>query len=981
MKGFLYGQTEYNMLQNINRLDDYISYAKKNSFDFLSITDSNMYGHYKFYKKCLSAGIKPIIGLEYMFKTEDQNYSKALLYARNNIGFTDLLKITSKVKIEKIESLEDIIEYKDNLNVIFVFNDSFLERTIQSKEYMILDEYSLSLKRFPNLFIGISYTNQLNKLDLNKEMENYANAHNLACVPIHQCKYLENKDIMVYEALCEIGNLNVKIKEYEDYSFDGNPIIDSSLSAFVQSIQLNLFENKIDLPRFPNTKGAESKDFLSALCYKGLERRKCMRDVYVKRLEFELSTIDNMGYNDYFLIVWDFVKYAKQKSILVGPGRGSAAGSLVAYSLGITEVDPIKYDLLFERFLNPERVSMPDIDIDFPDVSRDDVIQHVRDLYGAKHVCNISAYATFLMKSSIRDLARIKKMENSRTEKIIEMVEKYGFDYLLQQYEGQDLYDFIYTAKGLVGLPRHITTHAAGIILSNSELNTIIPLQEGINGLYQSQLEASDLEKIGLLKMDFLGIRNLTLIEEMMKSIPGFNSQKLRNIPLNDVKVFELLKNADTLGIFQLESDGIRNVLKKLKPTCFEDLVAVLALYRPGPMDNIDEFIRRKHMRNFEYLHPSLQPILESTYGIIVYQEQIMKIAQVFAGYSLGEADVLRRAVSKKDVTALVQLEENFINKSIQKGYSKGIAKEIYDLILKFANYGFNRSHSVAYGILSYQMAYLKANYFSVFMANILNNVIGSTKTMVSYIKYAKERLVVTYKPNVNVSSTKFCTTKLGLFMPLNAIFSIGEVVAKQIVEEREKNGNFKNFNNFKQRCSFLTSQNLQALIFSGALDIFGETKKSMCSQTTKEDEIFLRHLKGVIQDASDYEIEYLREMELKYLGLNLEYSIFKNFEILSRKCKTIPLHSARYHQPLRFLVAITDFKEIKTKKNERMMVGRMEDVSVEKKFVIFPKLYSSLNIEFKPDCLYLILAILEKDKNNDDSVNILKIAPMNPKQ
>ena len=977
MKGFLYGQTEYNMLENTNRIDDYISYAKMQSFDFLTITDSNLYGNYKFYKKCKSAGIKPIIGLEFKYKTEDQNYSKVLFYAKTNKGYKSLLKISSEVKTNGLDDLDKALEYIEDLFVIFVFNDSFIERLLYSKEYSILNEYCQKIKSIPDSYIGISYTNKLNKLDLNLEMAKYADDIGIKCVPIHQCKYLANKDLIIYEALTEIGGNGVKVLEYEDYSFEINPLDNPEINYIVNNINLDLFNQKIELPKYPNTKGVSSKEYLYALCNKGLEKRNKCYNNYIERLNYELSIIDKMGYNDYFLIVWDFIKYAKQNKILVGPGRGSAAGSLVSYALGITEVDPLEYDLLFERFLNPERISMPDIDTDFPDVYRDKVIEHVKNVYGDKHVCNISAYGTYLVKSSVRDLARVKKIDNSRVEKIIEMVEKYGFDYLLEEYKDTDLYEFLYIAKGLEGLPRHISTHAAGIILSNLPLDEIIPLQEGINGLYQSQLEASDLEKIGLLKMDFLGIRNLTMVDGMMNDIKGFDMNALRNIPLNDPKVYKLLQNADTLGIFQLESLGIKNVLLKLKPTCFEDLVAVLALYRPGPMDNIDEYILRKHGKKFEYIHPSLEPILKSTYGIIIYQEQIMKIAAVFAGYSLGEADVLRRAVSKKDSQMLKSLEADFISKSINKGYDEVTAKAIYDLIYKFANYGFNKSHSVAYGILSYQMAYFKANYFPIFMANILNNVIGNTSTLVEYIKYAKSRGLIIQKPNVNISKAKFVSTQLGLFMPLNAIFSIGDVMANSIINERENNGLFKSFDDFKQRCDFISESCLEALIYSGALDIFGKTKKSMLNVSSKEDELFLKFITDVKEDKTELEFNHLMEMEAKYIGINLEYNLYKDIDKLSIKYKTIPMKNARLNMEARLLAVISDFKVIITKNKEKMLVGSIEDQFSNKKFVIFPKIYNSLDFEFNKNQLYLILARLELDNKKEECFTVFKIAPI----
>lgn len=963
MKGFIYGQTEYNILASCNRLDEYIGLAREASFDFLTITDSNLYGCYKFYKKCKEASINPIIGLEYTFICDDSYEAKALLYAKNNQGFKELIKITSRVKIDGINSINDILEYK-NIYIIYVFNDSYLERLFLKREFAMLDSFLASLDS--NSYIGVSYTNKLEKLDVNSRMEAYAKERNIKTIPVHQCYYPKNKDYCICEALSLINNKPIQIGEFDDYSFDSNPIEDERIESFVNSISLNLFNEKIELPKYPHTNGVSSDRYLKALCYKGLERRGFYNDNYLNRLNYELDVIHKMGYDDYFLIVWDFIKYSKKNDILVGPGRGSAAGSLVAYCLGITEVNPIEYDLLFERFLNPERVSMPDIDTDFPDIKRDDVIKHVQDIYGKDHICNISAFGTFQIKSSVRELARISKLDSNRITKIIDMVERVGFDELLKEYEGTELYQFLYIARGLEGLPKHISTHAAGIILSSKPLDDIIPLQDGINGLFQSQLEASDLEKIGLLKMDFLGIRNLTIVSNILKDI-NFSMNDLRNIPLDDSKVYKMLSEGDTLGVFQLESQGIRKVLMKLKPTCFEDLVAVLALYRPGPMDNIDDFIARKHGTKVEYIHEDLIPILNSTYGIIVYQEQIMRIAQVFAGFSLGEADILRRAVSKKDSSKLEAMSKDFINRSIEKGYNKDTATKIYQLIYKFANYGFNRSHTVAYGILAYQMAYLKVNYFSSFMANILNNVISTQETMLSYFRYARARGLIINKPNINVSTNKFVVTRCGIFMPFNAILSIGESASIAITEEREKNGLFKSYNDFKERATFLNSNIVTALVFAGALDIFNDTKKSMLESYSKEDEIFLKHIEKPLSKI-EYDLNYLRDMEKKYLGFNIEYNIFNNTETFRKKHNLLPLNNLNYKWQTSHLIHFINIKEIKTKKNEKMLLGELEDNNTIISFVIFPKSYSLINFTIDTDNLFIATGTLKNDNYNKNS-------------
>lgn len=960
MKGFIYGQTEYNLLHSCNKLDDYINMAKEASFDFLTITDSNLYANYKFYTKCKELNIKPIIGLEYNLVIDNFN-SKLLLYAKNNLGYKELLKITKRVQVDKINTLSDLDEYH-NIYIVYVFNDSYIESLYLRRDFKLLDEI---LNTFDDRFyFGVSYTNKLSKVDLNLKIENYVKSKNIKTLPIHKCIMPKNQDTCICEALATIRNYKFEVSDLDDYSFDSNPTEDKRIDEFINSIDLNLFTEKIKLPKYKNTHNVESDIFLKALCYKGLEKRNRYNDLYLARLNYELNVIHKMGYDDYFLIVWDFILYSKKNNILVGPGRGSAAGSLVAFCLGITDVDPIEHDLLFERFLNPERVSMPDIDTDFPDDKRNDVINHCKELYGEDHICNISAFSTFLLKSSVRDLAKVMKIDQSRVAVIIDMIEKNGYEKLLESYQGTEMYRIIYIIRGIVDLPKNISTHAAGIILSDTALDEIIPLQEGINGLYQSQLEAKDLEKIGLLKMDFLGIRNLTIISNIMHEI-NFCASDLRNIPLNDKKVYNMLSQGDTLGIFQLESSGITNVLKRLKPTHFDDLVAVLALYRPGPMDNIDEFIRRKHGEKFDYIHNDLIPILKDTYGIIIYQEQIMKIAQVFAGYTLAEADVLRRAVSKKDSSKLLEMRNDFITRSKNKEYQENIAIKIYDLIYKFANYGFNKSHSVAYAILSYQMAYLKCYYFPVFMANIFNGAISSKETLKEYYRYVKERNLNIEKPNINISSNVFILHNNSLIIPFNAIRSIGDSISISIVNERNKNGSFKDYYDFKNRVKDISDNVLEGLIYSGAFDSFGLTKKVMISNITSTDDLFMRYITSRQFITDEYDFNFLKEKENEWLGINLEYNLFKNLKIDKNYYNIININQLKLNTKNNLLIHFTRCKEIKTKNNEIMMVGSIEDELNLIDYVIFPKDLSSFKIKPNINNLFIINGTYKKDNKD----------------
>ena len=443
----------------------------------------------------------------------------------------------------------------------------------------ILLEYINKIKEM-NGYIGISMTNKLEKIPLVRAFIEYIKTLQVSYLPIHQMKYLEPMDSMVYECLAKIDGKEDKISEYDDYSFLVNPSTSRELDEFVSSINLNLFEHKALLPHYPNTKGKSAQEYLYYLCHKGLEKRGFYREPYIERLNYELSIIHKMGFDDYFLIVWDFICYSKKNHILVGPGRGSAVGSLVAYTLGITEINPLEYGLLFERFLNPGRITMPDIDCDFPDKDRDKVIDYVRDLYGKKHVCTITTFGTFQVKSSINELSKIFGINLERAKKISDMISERGYDELLKLYKDDELYNFLYCAKGIEGLPKHISTHASGIILSEEELDCIIPLSFGASNIYQSQFEAVDLEELGLLKIDFLVLSNLTLIDGMIHDIPNYSIEQFRKMPLDDKLVYKLFQSGDTLGIFQMEKPAFQKALRECMPTEFNDLVAMNALFR-----------------------------------------------------------------------------------------------------------------------------------------------------------------------------------------------------------------------------------------------------------------------------------------------------------------------------------------------------------------------------------------------------------------
>ncbi len=968
MLGFLYGQTEYNLLESSVRLEDYINKALEYGYDVLSITDSNLYGHYKFYNLCNRNNIKPLIGLRIKVLSSDSFDNILIAYAFNEEGYMNLLKISSIVKIEdKIFSLQELATYQGLVFISTDESDIYREALGSNIENLkcLVETY---LKMFTYFGVGLSLNSQVN-LQSGTVLRDLSYELGFKIYPLSRTLYLNKEDREVYDTLTSIGKTTAKQGDFhlkskyeleeEFYMFED---VFQNLEYLINLVNYSIKAVDISLPQYPKTNGEASNIFLKSVAQRGLNKRfqkshSKPYSEYVTRLNYELGVIHTMGYDDYFLIVWDFVLYAKKAGIMVGPGRGSAAGSLVAYCLGITNVDPLKYDLFFERFLSLERVTMPDIDMDFPDDRRDEVIQYVQDLYGKNRVCNISTFGTFQLKSSLRDIGKVLGLESKEIDVIVKIASSTDdYEKLVKSYEHNELVSKLFRiAKKIENLPRHVSTHAAGIILSNDMLVANVPLQKGLSGLYQSQLDANDLAMLGLLKIDFLGLKNLNTINQIIKEIPGLNNITIQDIPLDNKKTFDLLSRGDTLGVFQLESEGIKRFLKNLGPKSFEEIVAVLSLYRPGPMDNIDEYIKRSKGAPFTYIDKALEPILKETYGIIVYQEQIMQIAHTYAGLSLGEADLLRRAVSKKDKASLDANRIRFIEQSAKLGHEKEIANQIYDLIVKFANYGFNKSHAVAYALVSYQMAYFKANYFGIFMSKLLNNVIGNTTTITSYLEYAKIRGLKVEKPNINISTLEFVNKNNTLIFPLQGVYGVGYNSAFEILKERIK-GPFTSFANFKDRMKIINQKMLESLIFAGAFDSFGQTKKDMIEKSDEYSEIFENSIpeEEKILVKEEYDYEFLRENEMKALGLNIEYDPFKNIEVLKQKYQTLNFSKKHIAKTIRVLVEFTEIKEVFTKKGEKMLVGKIFDGKTELNVVLFPKVYQNYINQVKSSSIYM---------------------------
>lgn len=958
MKGTLFIQSEYSLLESTLRLDDLFLNAKNHGYDFLALSDTNnLYAAYKFFRYAKKyPDIKPIIGLRLeIYHLEVK--SSLLFYAKNQKGYQSLLILSSMVMLndEKRLELDAILPFTSDLIVVTPGYLSDIDQAILNNDLNQAKKRLQSYQQaFNEFYLGLSVQSFQLEMKVAPAMYQLAEDSNVLLLPIHQTAYLEKKDARARDALIKIEDpknerfdqSNLSFMSYNDLqdAFFDYPFVFENLEKVFKQVEAIELDRNFDLPSVGLKEGVSSKDYLTDLCMIGLKKRLANDQIthyepYLSRLKYELSVINQMGYNDYFLVVYDFVRYAKTSQIMVGPGRGSAAGSLVSYTLGITNVDPLKYDLLFERFLNPERISMPDIDLDFPDDKRDQVINYVKEKYGSNRVVSITTFGTFAYRSSIRDICRVLGYSPQETNRIVKIATTD------KETTNKNVIEVLELAKQIEGLPRHTGTHAAGIIISNEDLRYIIPLQKGAT-LYQSQFEQSDLEQMGLLKIDFLGIRNLQTINNVLELV---KSQKqmdidINKIPLDDKKTFDLLSKADTLGVFQLESSGMRNVLYKLKPQEFEDIVAVLALFRPGPMDNIDEYIKRRHEKTYLEIDPSIDHILKSTYGFIVYQEQIMTIANTFAGYSLAEADLLRRGVSKKDHEILNKEREKFIKKSIENHRSVEIATKIYDYIVKFADYGFNRSHSVAYAIVAYQMAYLKANHFEQFISVLLTSVISNETQIKDYISEARQRKVKILPPNINESDDTFKPTKLGIFYPLSGIKGIGTQTVRVISNEREK-GIFTSYDDFKKRMTAqLSDKIIEALIFSGALDVFGLNKQTLYENRKEVMDLYALVVSDIKSKTYDeYDLAFLIEKEKETLGFNLIMTPLMMFQGVIKKNKLKLLEDiVETDKTVKTIGYIAKTKVITTKNNKTMAFISVTDGNMTHEMTVFPEIYEA---------------------------------------
>lgn len=980
---YLYVQTEYSILQSACKIKPLIEKLKEQQLHSCAIVDEGtMYGTIKFYQECNKNNIKPVIGLKVKYHYNDKTNNLVLL-AINNFGYQNLMKISSRLQLTNNNiDFEYLQKTTMGLIAILPYEESLIQKYLERNDAKnAIQTLELLREIYSDFYIGLGIKSITNSNFIDnyfKLLKNY----NYQFVALPKVSFINESDYDAYTTLKAIKNNGVfvegiendknnylhDVKSVETIYYNHYDMLENT-SKIANMCNVQIEFGKYQLPLYES--GLDSFAYLKELCSIGLEKRmqnfeySYDKRKYYDRLNYELNVINEMGFSDYFLIVYDYVKYAKKNNIFVGPGRGSAPASLVAYSLGITEINPLHYNLLFERFLNKERLSMPDIDIDFPDDRRDEVIRYVGKKYGKNRVAHILTFGTFKIRQAINDCARVFKLNDVKTKEIykhLQAVNTYkvydnpslktlieassDLQLLMNNYE--DINKVLTIACKIQDIPRNISTHAAGIVITKFDLVNYTPLDEGLDEIYQTQYEAKDLEALGLLKMDFLGLKNLTniakTIELIRKDIPDFTFPKNEN----DYDTYKMMREGDLTGVFQLESAGMRKVIMQLKTSTFDDITHALALYRPGPMDIIPSFIRRKfNEEKVEYPHKDLEPILKETYGMIVYQDQIMLIACKFAGYTLGRADILRRAVSKKKKEVLEQERINFVESSVNRGYSSDTANMIYDYIVKFADYGFNKAHSVAYAKIAYLTAYLKCHYFAYYMSTLMTSFMGSSSEMLEYTKEATKKNVEVLNPNIKLSTDEFEVINGKIYFPLSIIKGLGEIKTKQCIEERTK-AKFKGYEDFVERTKdFLAISLLENIIYSGALDDFGLTKKAMIENLKS---IIDRSNYGFIKDMiktdyTDEEFSYgiLQEKELEVIGINIKYNFYQQFASFYSKYNLVKIANLSENKEARTIGTVKRVRETKTKNNETMAFVEITDDTSNIEIVLFPMIYQQI--------------------------------------
>ncbi|KXO16041.1 DNA polymerase III, alpha subunit [Clostridiales bacterium KA00134] len=1025
MKDFvhLHLHTEYSLLDGSTRIKDLPKRVKELGMDAVAITDhGNMYGVIDFYKNCKEEGIKPIIGCEiyiaegsHLERDSSKRRFHLILLAENNEGFKNLMKIVS-------EGFVNGFYYKPRVDyeVLKKYSKGIIATSAclggEVQQYLLENDFEkarLAARRYveifgkDNFFLELQNHKMEEQIRVNRLLEALSKEENIDLIASNDVHYLKKEDAKSHDLLLCIQTGKTEMEKdrmrfpsdefYLKSPEEMKEVIDNK-EALLNTVkianrcQVDIEFHKLHLPHFDLPEGYSNVEYLEKLTYEGLhERFGQINDEIKKRIDYELDTINSMGFTDYFLIVWDFIRYSKAHKIEVGPGRGSAAGSLVSYALRITDVNPLEFNLIFERFLNPERVTMPDIDIDFCYERREEVIDYVIEKYGKDHVAQIATFGTMAARGAIRDVGRALDIAYSRVDYIAKLVPqelkmtiRKALDVnsaLKEEYEKDSkIKRLIDTAISLEGLPRHTSTHAAGVVISKDKITEYVPLTRN-QDIIATQFNMIQLEELGLLKMDFLGLRTLTVIRDALRMIQKNYGVVVDfdKLSLDDKDVLEMFAKAETLGVFQFESQGMRNFLKELKPDAFEDLVAANSLFRPGPMSQIPKFCESKHDKSkISYIHPKLEEILAPTYGCIVYQEQVMQIVQKIGGYSLGRADLVRRAMSKKKMDVMEEERKNFIfgtteggkevRGAIKNGVDEKSANEIFDLMIDFANYAFNKSHSVAYAIVAYRTAYLKYYYPKEFMAAQISTYSQDASQINLYIEECKRLGINVLPPDVNKSFSEFSVEKGGVRFGLRAVKNVGESFIDCLVKARGDK-DFKSLKDMLERMQKENSQAMnkravEALIKSGATDCLGGNRpqhmavyESLLSNISAK---IKNNVKGQfsmfdkvkeeedLPRLKDYSQKMKLEMEKDYLGIYVSGHPLDPYRALiesNSKDNTAKIFSAYNESGLgegRVKIGglLSKKRNLITKNNKIMAFASLEDFYGSIELVIFPNVF-----------------------------------------
>ncbi|MAF43880.1 MAG: DNA polymerase III subunit alpha [Parcubacteria group bacterium] len=1035
----LHVHSHYSLLDGLPKIDQLLDYAKELGMDSIALTDHGvLYGAVEFFKEAKKRNIKPIIGCEVYVALEEMTQKRPniddkrhhlILLAKNEVGYKNLVKLVTKAHLKGFYYKPRIDEkllakHTSGLIGLSACLQGKIPKLLLSKKIAEAEKIAI---RYQEIFSKDSFyleiqhhSNIREQKTVNNGLISISEKYGIPLVATNDVHYLKPEDSDAQDILMLINTgarlsdqerLTLKIDDFslrssqemaEDFKETPQAIKNTKKIADLCNFQFEL--GKIKLPYFEVPSGKTPDTYLKELTLAGAKKRfgNNLKKEILKRLDYELSIIKETGFASYFLIVQDFVKWAKENRIIVGPGRGSVAGSLISYCLNITNVDPLKYNLLFERFMNPERISPPDIDLDFTDRRRDEVINYVAQKYGKNHVAQIITFGTMAARAVIRDVGRALGYNYSFCDKIAKMIpmgqtlnetlEK--VEEFRQIYESDEqAKKLIDSAKQLEGVARHASTHACGVVISKEPLENIVPLQHPTQNDENivTQYEMHSIEDLGLLKMDFLGLKNLTIIEDTLSRIYAVNNVSLdiEKIPLNDIKSYEILQKGQTVGVFQLESGGMQRYLKQLKPTEFEDIVAMVALYRPGPIQFIPEFIARKHKKKkIEYLHPDLKPILESTQGICIYQEQLMQIAKKLAGFSLAEADILRKAVGKKIKKLLLEQQDKMIKGMIDNGIDKKIAERIWEWILPFARYGFNKSHSASYATITYQTAYLKANWTIEFMAALLTSERNDIERIAILIDEAKKMKLQVLPPDINESFMNFSVVpktnqiRFGLL----AIKNVGENVVKSLLEERKANGQFNSIKDFVLRVNSkdLNKKSLESLIKAGAFDKLEERNSCLTNlekllewsrNSQKEKNNGQKGLFDGMKLNSNLKLDKAKpasqeeklNWEKELLGLYITGHPLKNFKKILEE-KTVSITNVINGSPPKTLVRIggiiSSIKKIITRKGLPMLFVKLEDLTDKVEVVVFPSVLERNPVVFQENKVVLVAGRVDQRDN-----------------